>query len=91
MLGVTQMMVLWVFTPNIVMGLCQHFEGHAASISASLNFVQVGAEVIGRRKCVGNVGFGLIRALKGEMVLDLHQAILNSHWPGDSPSTSPPP
>lgn len=65
MMGVTQMMVLWVFTPNIVMGLCQHFEGHAASISGSLNFVQVGAEVIRRRKCVDDVGLGPIRALKG--------------------------
>jgi hypothetical protein len=43
MMGVTQMMVSWVFTLNIVMGLCQRFEGRAASISGSLNFVQVGA------------------------------------------------
>jgi hypothetical protein len=39
MVVVTQLMVLWVFTPNIVMGLYQHFEGFAASISGSLNFV----------------------------------------------------
>jgi len=60
-----QMMVWWVFTPNIVVGLCQHFEGCAASISGSLIFVQVGAEVIRRRKYVDNVGMGPIRALKG--------------------------
>jgi hypothetical protein len=65
MVGVTQMMVLWVFTPNIVMGLCEHFEGRAASISGSLNFVQMVVEVIRRRKCVLNVGLGPIRALKG--------------------------
>jgi hypothetical protein len=65
MVGVTQVMVLWVFTPNIVMGLCQDFEGCAASISGSLNFVQAGAEVIRRRIYVDNVGLGPIRALKG--------------------------
>jgi len=65
MVGVTQMMVLWVFTPNVVMGWCQHFVGRAASISWSLNFVQGGAEVLRRRKCVANVGLGPIRALKG--------------------------
>jgi hypothetical protein len=65
MVCVTQMMVLWVFTPNIVMGLCQHFEGRASSFSGLLNFVQVGVEVIRRRKCVDNVGLGPIRALKG--------------------------
>jgi len=67
MMGVTQTMVLWVFTPNIVMGLCQHFEGRAASISGSLNFVQVGDELIRRRKCVDNVGLGPIRVLKGRV------------------------
>lgn len=89
MVGVTQMMVLWVFTPNIVMGLCQHFEGHATSISGSLNFVEVGTEVISR-KCVDNVGLGAIRALKGRDGIRLYQAALNSHWPGDSPCPSPP-
>ena len=65
MVGVTHMMVFWVFTPYVLVGLYQHFEGCAASIAGSLNFVQVGAEVIRRRKCVDNVGFGPIRALEG--------------------------
>jgi hypothetical protein len=70
MVGVTQIGVVGVntvycdgFMSTFGRTCCFHFR--------PLHFVQMGAEVISRGKCVDNVGLGPIRALEGREAIGL--------------------